>query len=430
MSLWQNLRTRLYPPGEGADAEERRNAWLFGLEAPFSQLPFAVSGFYALFAIQMGASNAIVGWLTSGPALVNLLWIIPAGALVQASKNYTHPFAIGALLQRLLMMTLALIPFLPAASRPWALVGIVMIVAVPWAVRNLAFQATAGEMFSPRTFNRYVGLRWAIMSVTDVLTMPILGRLMDIVRFPLNFQLLFGGVGLLTLLSTGLILRLRVPPHPKPARRANADGSAAPAPSFWRAYRSFIFFEIGVAVSYLALNASAPLARIYWVRDLQANGAWVGALTAATSVGMMLGTLAWSRLNIGHGLRVAVLALSAIYFGLNALLTAALNQLAALVVLGVLVGLAAGCAELAIFNRMFRVSPRARRPLFLSLHNVVANGAAFIGPLISTSLADRWGARPALAAIGAVGVAGAALIYALGWGKSPDDSESAEAAAT
>jgi len=422
VKLWQRAWARVNPPGDGADAEERRNAWWFALEAPFSQLPFAVSSFYALFAIQLGASNAVVGWLTSGPALVNLLWIIPAGALVQASKNYAHPFALGAFLQRLLMMSLALVPFLPAAWRPWSLVVIVMVVAVPWAMRNLAFQAISGEMFSPRNFNRYVGLRWAIMSVTDVLTMPILGRLMDVVRFPLNFQLLFGGVGLLTLLAVGLILRLRAPAHPKPARRGGADGQKPAGPPFWRTYREFILFEIGVMVSYLALNASAPIARIYWVRDLQANGAWVGALTAAASVGMMLGTLVWSRLIVGRRLRLLVLALSAIYFGLNALLTSALNNLAALVALGVVVGLAAGSAELAIFNRMFRVSPRERRPFFLSLHNVVANGAAFVGPFISTYLADTWGTRPALAAMGAVGLAGAALIYLLGWGKGPDEA--------
>jgi MFS family permease len=418
----------LNPTGDGIDAEERRNAWWFALEAPFSQLPFAVGGFYALFAIQMGASNAVVGWLTSGPALVNLLWLIPAGAVVQASKNYARPFAYGALLQRVLLMALALIPFLPAEWRAWSLVGMVMVTSVPYAVRNLAFQATAGEMFSPRTFNRYVGLRWTIMSLTDVATMPLLGRLMDLIRFPLNFQLLFGLTGLVTLLAVGLILKLRVPTHPKPAARSGHAGEPATRPAFWATYGGFVLFEIGVAVSYLAFSAAAPVSRIYWVRDLLANGAWVGALTAAASVGSMVGTLMWGRLNVGRRLRVVVLGLAAVYFGLNPLLTAAMGSLAPLVVLGVAVGLASGCAELAIFDRLMRVSSRERRPLFLSIHSVVINGSAFVGPLISTHLADTWGARPALAAMGAVGVAGAALIYLLGWGKGPDEASRVEPA--
>jgi hypothetical protein len=69
-------------------ADELYNAKLFAVEAPFIALPSAVGSFFALYAIRMGASNTAVGWLASGPALLNLFWLIPCGRVFQRAGSY------------------------------------------------------------------------------------------------------------------------------------------------------------------------------------------------------------------------------------------------------------------------------------------------------------------------------------------------------
>jgi len=88
------LVCRIFPPrgGQGPDVAdaatpaELHNGRLLRLEAPFTNLAFNLGNFYALFAIQLGASNAVVGWLTSGPALISLLWVLPCGQIIQRSR--------------------------------------------------------------------------------------------------------------------------------------------------------------------------------------------------------------------------------------------------------------------------------------------------------------------------------------------------------
>jgi len=409
-------------PGDIVTPDERHNSKLLTLEAPMTSLALGgVVNFFALFAMQLGASNSVVGWLTAGPALISLLWLVPSGRLIQRSRSYAHSLAVAAFSHRVLLIALVLVPFLPSQWRPWGVVVLVSVASMPATMWGLAFQAACGEMFDPRHMSRLIGRRWASANIANVIGTLALGKLIDVLPSPLSFQVLFAGVGLITLFTVWMILRLRLPPRdlleegPAAAGEATADRSLL---SQLRRHRSFILYEVGILVGYLALYAAMPLYRIYWVRDLGAAGAWIGILTAALSIGATAGSLLWGRWSRpGRDRRnglVAGLGAMALY----PLLTGTFSTLAPQIFVVALAGFFVGGSDLILFNRTVQVSPRKRRPTFLAIHSIVVSTAGFAGPLVSAALADSLGTRAVLFGVAALGLIGALLIYLLGWGEA------------
>jgi MFS family permease len=399
-------------------ARDRANARWLRIEAPGMSL--ATSGapsFLPLFAMQLGATNAMVGWLTSGAALLNLLWLIPCSRIMQRSKAYLHPMLAAIVAQRLLLVLAAGIPFLPAEWRAWGAVAATMALAVANTTWGVAIDSSSSELVSPRHFARILGQRWAIGSFAMVIGAYLLGRLLEAVAYPWNYQLLFAGVGLLGLSSYALVGRLQYP-----AKSPGGTARGAPAAPFqWRAalrrYRAFILFEAGIFVTYLASFAAIPLYRIYWVRDLGAAGGWIGALTAASAVGVGVGNLLWGQWSEARRDRRLCLTAGLGVMALYPWLTAAFHALPALAAGVTLAGFFSAGNEMILFKRLVQMTPLDRRPTFLAAHNIVLNVAGVAGPLLSTPAADAWGIRPVLACIGGLGAIGVIAIYGWGWAK-------------
>jgi MFS family permease len=365
----------------------------------------------------MGATNEQVGWLTSGPALLNLLWLIPCGRLIERAPSYRLPLIVGMVGQRVLLACIALAPFFPAPWRPWVLVVIAALVSVPQTMWILSFQSAMGEMFAPRRMTIFMGQRWSLGGVSSMLFNWAMGKLLDLIVFPLNFQAIYLVSGVLTQSSVLMALRLRFPPR---ARSAAAPESGPRRPSLaqtLRQHRAFARFELGVLAGYVAVYAALPLFAIYWVRDLGASGAWVGALNGVSAAGSMVGTFLWGRwCNVGKDRRNLLIA-SCGYMAAYPLLTSLFGSLTPLLAVAVFAGFVSGGNELQMFNRVVRLAPRDQRPSFIALHNMTLSLAAVVAPLISTALATQLGARTVLTLSGVLGIAGALLIYGVGWGK-------------
>lgn len=417
-------------PTDVVTPEERHNSRILLWEAPFTNVAFgSVANFFALFAIQLGGSNAVVGWLTSGPAVVNMLWPLPSARIIQRLGNYPRTLALSAFFHRLPIIAMAGIPFLPPAWRTWAIVALTTLSALPATIWGASFQTACGEMFHPRHLARVVGERWAVMSIVGIAASLLLGKMLDLIPFPLNFQVLFAGLGLLTLVSVWFVLQLRIPLCQEgTSTSVSMEENAAPPAPWWQTYRQFVLYEVGVFIAYLAMFAAVPLFRIYWVRDLGATGTWIGILTAAYSAGGLLGYTFWGRWNRPEreqrGMLIASLGILAGY----PLLTVAFHLLVPLVPVMFFAGFMGGGNELIIFNRTVELSPRRTRPAFVAVHQMIANAAAFFAPLASTSLANIFGARWVLMGSGIFGLIATGLLCWLGWASLPKGQETALAA--
>jgi len=99
------------------------------------------------------------------------------------------------------------------------------------------------------------------------------------------------------------------------------------------------------------------------------------------------------------------------------LMTAAFDSLAPLIVVNLLTGFVAGGNDLLLMNRAMELAAREQLPTFVAIYSMTIQLAAFIAPLASTALADAWGSRLALVAVGVLGLIGAGLLFSVGWGR-------------
>ena len=117
-----------------------RNAVYLVAEIFFASIMSAASAFNSAYAIHLAASNSQIGLLSSLPALLALIISIPAGKLLQ-SKVKQKPIILWALgINRISMVMIALIPFLPAGNAKGLLVVTILIVmSAPASFFNVGF---------------------------------------------------------------------------------------------------------------------------------------------------------------------------------------------------------------------------------------------------------------------------------------------------
>ena len=67
----------------------------------FGVLSGLVATYVAVFALRLGATTSQIGWLTALPALVNVVWLIPAARLIERQRRPMPIILATGVLQRL-----------------------------------------------------------------------------------------------------------------------------------------------------------------------------------------------------------------------------------------------------------------------------------------------------------------------------------------
>ena len=132
-----------------ADTVEGRNIRnLYAETTWFGVLNGLVGTFMSVFALRLGATTAQVGWLAALPALVNVVWLIPAGRIIERQRRRQPLILWAGFLQRLGYLLLAAMPFLLATGQVEALIVINTLITLPAAIINTAITALIPDLTS------------------------------------------------------------------------------------------------------------------------------------------------------------------------------------------------------------------------------------------------------------------------------------------
>lgn len=391
--------------------------------------------FLSVFAAHIGASAFQVALLTSGPAVVNLAFSLPAGRWLE-DKPTTRIAFITSLLHRAGYLVFVPLPWLvPPTVQVWAVPLTIVLMSIPGTILAIAFNAMFADVVPPEWRAHVVGRRNALLAVSSTATSLVCGQLLDRLDFPLNYQLVFaiGVVG--AALSSYFLGRLRAPANlpPRVGRPlldfARPEGSPrtgdalrpgiglrflarsgargllrvdllrGPFGPLLAAYLAFYIFQ------YLPI----PLMPLFWVNELKISDGEISIGNAVFYATMLLASLGLRSITarLGHH---RVLALGAVFYGLYPLLNG-LSQGALLFYVASLIGGAVwGVANGGLVNRLMECVPNDDRPAHMALHNLALNLGILSGSLLGPALAGWVGLRDALLISGGLRLLGGALL--------------------
>jgi len=401
-----------------ADTVEGRNIRnLYAETTWFGVLNGLVGTFMSVFALRLGATTAQVGWLAALPALVNVVWLIPAGRIIERQRRRQPLILWAGFLQRLGYLLLAAMPFLLATGQVEALIVINTLITLPAAVINTAITALIPDLTSSERRGQVVSVRWLLLAAVATAAALLGGKLLDLMPVPVNYQVLFGAGALLSLVGLYYLRRIRMP-------RVVMRDQAVPAKErlSWQrlrdsltgvwSHRRFRRFTLASFVFYWGLYLPAALWSVLRVRDLGASDTWIGLIAVVVDASTIAGYFYWGKISARRGNRW-VLIVTAFGVALYTLLTALVPTIGWMIPTSILGGLTWSGCNLALFNVMLGVCPAERRPTYVALYTALMNVAAFAAPMLGAGLSDWAGIRIAFVVASGVRVVGALLFLRL-----------------
>ncbi|NLS78028.1 MAG: MFS transporter [Chloroflexi bacterium] len=409
--------------------EEMNALHLYGDIAWFGVTNAILGTFTSAFAIRLGASDTLVGLLSSLPALINIFWQVPSGRVVQRSGQIRRVTFWSLLAQRLAYLLIAIMPFFLLRYRAEAVVGLITLASLPGALGGVAFTTLMAKAVSPEKRAGVVSIRNMLLSLTGMLSVLLAGKLLDTIPVPYNYQLFFGVAFLTSMFSLYNVSKVHPLPEleaPKPA----ATPTSAPVARVplrtrlrdtWqtiRSQREFYNFAVGNFLYGWAMYFPMALYGLYRVRDLQASNSWLGLISTVGSATQIVMFLLWGRIMKRRGNRWVFLVSA---FGLAGFpfLTGLFTRIEPLVWVSVWSGIFNASWSISNFDCLISSIPSNRVPTFMAIYNTLLNVTAFIAPLLGTAVAGWIGARYALMLAGGMRLAGALVLSRLPFGYTP-----------
>jgi MFS family permease len=362
--------------------------------------------FVGIFAVKMGATDFQVGLLSSGPALVSLLSMIPGGKFIDSQRHKKRAISTLILLQRLFYFFISLIPFFTQDRRAWLLVFAVALMNIPASIANIGWQSFISELVPPSRRADAFAARNKLMNLSGTVIVLITGRLIDIAGFPMGYQLTFAGAFLMTLLEIWTFNRLDDSSDDETVVR-----TAKPAMSLLRDLKEmskhdrFVRYTMASIVFYLCWQAPWPLFTLYQVKVLGANNMWVSLLSLANTGGSLVGYGFWVRQLNKRG-TMPTLFMSSLGIFIVPLAYAFSKNLPTVTFFNLLTGAVFSGVNLALFNALLEVTPSENRTTYIAYYTTAVNAAAIFAPMVGVALLNMMGFFWAFIATAALRLAG------------------------
>jgi MFS family permease len=400
-----------------ADVKQRNIRFLYLDTAAWGIALGIGQTFLAIYVLRLGGTDGQVGLLAALPALVYMLWFIPAGQMVESRSDIKKAGVSGVVLFRMQYLLFALVPFLPAPYQVPSILAIVMLAGLPLCVANVALSSVIAEAVPAADRPRVISNR-AIITALGVSASAFLGgKFLDLLPLPVNYQILFLVAFAFSMASAYFLSRLTVAPHvpaatfslrPRLFVRHFAD--------IWttvRGDRSFARFTLAAFTMHWAMVFGWPLFSLWWVNGLKVSEGLIGLITTVNTLIQVALNRVWARVAERRGNRTLLLAG---YAGITPIpvMTAFAPFPEFLLIPESIGGMSLPALNNGMFNGLLDVSPVERRPSHIAFYSAAVNVPMFLAPILATSIvAPLIGVQYALALATPMRAAALVIVYFL-----------------
>ncbi|MCG2770094.1 MAG: MFS transporter [Anaerolineae bacterium] len=413
-------RRALLTPMDPATADQTgQNINYLCTEVVWAAMLSTAAAFNATYALRLGASNKMITWLSSLPALIAMLVLIPAARFLESRSNRISWMWASLFTARLGYGLLAFLPWLISSHRAEAVIWLLIAIQIPANFFAAGFNPLLADVIPERDRIWVFARRNILASAVVVVLTFLAGQWLELsgrfrwFTFPVNFQLLYmlGFVG--SIVSSSILLKIKVPPSEVPTSAPSGESSKPRAAGIRNMFRVNRDFAV-IIFNTLIFNAGAwlvgPLYIIFFIRELGASDAWVGLNTTVANAAVIVGHMLWRRWIRALGNRRA-LTIAAPLGACYAFLVSLFPNLTAILAWGACVNLIDPGINLSHFNILLKLAPDDHRTSYLAMFSTVMNVGAFILPMLGLALANILGIRTVLLIGGGIRLVGAILFY-------------------
>ncbi len=341
-----------------------------------------ITPFLGIFAVRIGASNVQVAMLSSLPALMSLIAMIPGARFLDGRRDQKRLTTIFLLAHRLFYLFIATIPFFRAERQAAMLVGAVALMNLPGAVGLIGWQTLVSRAIPPRQRAIAFATRSRLMNLTGTITVLIAGWSIDLMRQPLGYQVVFTLAFLFALGELRMLSRLNT--EDTSLGTSLVPDMQASAPPL-RSHTRFIRFTLATMFFYLGWQIPWPLFTLYQVQVLGASNTWISLLSLTSTGGSLLGFGFWAAQANRHG-HLWALKTSSLGMFLVPVVYAISKDLPTLALFNLLTGTIFSGVNLSMFNCLLEVTPEEAKATYIAYYtsavNLVSVGAPFLGVML------------------------------------------------
>jgi hypothetical protein len=334
------------------------------------------------------------------PGVTGLILAIVVGRFLQTRSNIVPWYSLSRLLVISCYALTGLLTFV--LSKEYTIIATLAIWAfatLPQTALAVAFSVVMNAVAGPEGRYALLSRRWAIFGLTSVVMTFFVTRVIDLVEFPRNYEMMFLGLSLGGLISFYFSKQIKLPPPasrpPVLAPSSSAFDSARNYFSLIRGAPAFTSFATKKFVYYSAIALSTPIMPLFLVREVKATDSQIGTITMAMTLVMLAGYFIWPWSSRKYGGRFVLLATT---FGMifYPALTAATPQVPLIIMYAAIAGLFQAGLDLVFFDELMKTVPPEYGATFVSLAQSMQYLSAIVAPLIGTWLADSIGLGGAL----------------------------------
>ena len=374
----------------GLDRNIRINTWhgVFNIAALDIVIPFT-----SIFAMKLGASAFEVALLSSAPAAVSLVAMIPGAHFIDRSDRKKRLTFLFMLAHRIFYLALTCVPFFAPSRRTLIFVVLIAIMNFPGAISNVAWQSLISKIIPPERRAEAFAARNKIMNVVGTAVTLMAGLALDRMAFPLGYQIIFGIAFVLALIELKVFNSLdesvtRQEPAAVPLEPAHGVPEQSTLKQRLAAIfkeKRFVRYTLASILFYFGWQIAWPLFNWYQVKELGANNVWVSILNLMNTGGSLFGYGYWVKMSHKHGhLKTLFYSSSGIF--IVPAIYAFSHSLYTIGAFNFLVGAIFSGVNLALFNALLEVTPEVRKTTYIAYYNTLITISGVIAPIAGVSL--------------------------------------------
>ena len=396
------------------DERNQRNVLVDGIGVGLAS---GIGTFLSVFLVRLGASDFLVGLLTAMPTLTGMILAMPVGEFLTRQRQIVPWFSKARLFVLSCYALTGLVPFLVARHQPEAIILIWAAATLPQTIVTVAFTVVMGGVAGASGRFTLMSRRWSVMGLTNTITVLVVGQVLGLFVFPLNYQIIFIGSAVGGLISYIFSSSIKLPPAEIAPQRQSLLETIRVHGNTLRKNQSFVNFIIAQFVFQWGLALPTPLFPIYWVRNVQASDSSISLINSVTTAVTMVAYLIWTRANKRRGERW-VLLLSTVGVSFYPLLTALTGHVALLIIWAAMAGFFVAGINLVFFDIVLSTCPEDHQAAYVGMYQTTIFVATFLAPMVGSTLASTVGIVPALMLGTGLRLAGAGLMGLLKVGKA------------